>query len=220
MSFWPFPKIILDELRAGLRRGIGIEVGSGDGRLSRRLGDCGIFLHALDLQAPAEVRADARALPIATAGVGLIVVGNLLRHLSEGERVGFLFEADAALAAGGRLLLLEDDPEARNAAERNYRRALGYLRDADDTRGAALDLDQLLAARPDSLSTLVVDLRVENEELIEDDVAPLRWLAARGFARRDGFREFEESVERDGMSYGRYRACVLRRAEATGGRSQ
>lgn len=219
MSFWPFPKILLDELRSGLECGVGIEVGAGEGRLSHRLADCGIHLHTLDLRAPAEFRADARALPITTGGAGLIVAGNLLRHLSEEDRVGFLIQADNALADRGRLLLLEDDPEARNAAELNYRCALEYLRDADANRGAALDLDRVLVSRPDGLLTVVVDVRVDNEEVIEDELAPLHWLAARGFARQDGFRELEEAVARDGMSYGLYRACVLRRAIPTGGRS-
>ena len=138
----------------------------------------------------------------------------------EVQRVGFLLQSELALADKGRLLLLEDDPEARNRAERNYRLALEYLSNADPTRGAALDLDPVLAEKPDGLSSVIVDLKTENEETIEDPAAPLRWLAARGFAEQSGFREFERAVACDGMSYGRYRACVLRRSIATGGRAR
>ena len=216
MSFWPFPKIILDELQAGLACGVGIEIGAGEGRLTRRLAACGIPLHTMDRRPTAELCADACALPFAAGSVGLFVAGNLLRHLAEPQRARFLVEAAAALTVGGRLLLLEDDPQAREPAESNYRRALSLLSDADPTRGAALELDGVLAARPDSLSAPVVDQSVDNEEPIEDPSAPLRWLSSRGFATRAGFRELAEAVARDGMSYGRFRACVLRRTEGTG----
>ena len=76
MSFWPFPKILLDELRSGLECGVGIEVGAGEGRLSHRLADCGIHLHTLDLRAPAELRADLDCSE--HAGDAVIVYGGPL----------------------------------------------------------------------------------------------------------------------------------------------
>jgi SAM-dependent methyltransferase len=217
MSFWPIPKIILDELQAGLLRGVGIEIGAGEGRLTRRFADCGIRLHAVDLRSTAEIRADACALPFVGGSLGLVVAGNLLRHLEEPARAGFLDQAGAVLASGGRLLLIEDEPEARDPAESNYRHALELLKYADPARGGVLDLDGVLATRPDSLARLVVDVSVDNEESIDDASAPLRWLSSRGFADQPGFRELSDAVARDGMSYGRYRACVLRRTVETDG---
>jgi SAM-dependent methyltransferase len=217
MSFWPFPKIILAELEAGLARGVGVEIGAGEGRLTRRLAGCGIPLHAVDLRPTAELCADACALPFAVGSLGLVVAGNLLRHLKQPARAAFLVQAGAALTVDGRLLLIEDEPEARDSAESNYRHALKLLSDADSTRGAVLDLDEVLAMRPDMLATLAVDVSVDNEEVIADASAPLRWLSSRGFSAHAGFQEFADAVARDGMRYGRYRACVLRRTAETGG---
>ena len=91
------------------------------------------------------------------------------------------------------------------------------LADADPTRGPVLDLDAVLASMPDSLSPPAVDLCADNEEAMEDPSAPLRWLSSRGFATGARFRELAIAVARDGMSYGHYRACVLRRTAGTGG---
>ena len=113
MSFWPFPKIILDELRAGLVHGVGIEIGAGDGRLTRRLAESGIPLHAVDLRPMSGLCADACALPFGRGSLGLVVAGNLLRHLRESARENFLVEAGGVLAIDGRLLLIEDDPRSR-----------------------------------------------------------------------------------------------------------
>lgn len=215
MSFWPFPKTILDELSAGLARGPGVELGAGDGRLARRLGDAGLRLLTVDRQGPVDVRADARRLPLRAASCGAFVLANVLRHLRASARRAVLAECARALADGGRLLILEDEPVGRDAAEVNYRRALELLAAADPTRGAALDLDEIAPILPGAFA-VEVDERLENAESVDDPRAPLRWLAAHG--PMAAVEALSVDVERQGMAYGQYRALVLRRcARRSGG---
>lgn len=216
MSFWPFPKILLDELRAGLARGPGFEIGSGDGRLRENLSRSGIDLLTLDLRGAVDVRADARALPLARARAGAVVAGNLLRHLGAAGRQAFLDEAVRVLAPRGCLLILEDDPVGRCAADENYRRTLELLAAADPSRGSALDLGPFLDAIDGTRLGLVADLRVENEERVTDPTAPLRWLASRPGHDARALASLAADVERDGVRYGTFRACALRRSSQQG----
>jgi SAM-dependent methyltransferase len=208
MSFWPFPKILLDELRCGAANGRAVEIGSGDGGLTRRMRQVGIDPTTIDLRAPADIRADARALPLRPRVCGVVVVGNLMRHLPAASRAAVFEELEATLAPSGRIAVFEDHPEARDRAEENYRTVLDLLRRADPARGGVLDLDELAGALPEGLERRV-DLVLDNEESVIDPARPLAWLRARGFSAEPGFGKLCASVERVGMRYGRYRAWVL-----------
>jgi SAM-dependent methyltransferase len=210
MSFWPFPKTLLDELRSGLAHGTGIDLGSGDGELAARLLTEDIGLFTCDLRGPASIRLDARRLPFGTSRLGAVLAANLLRHLEPHERVGVASECARSLAPGGRLVLLEDLPEGRNEAESNYRRALELLAGADPDRGAAISLDLTVSSLPAGLEP-ELDLQCENRERPRDVDLPLRWLAARGHAGSPDLQALEAAVRDHGMSYGLYRVCVFRR---------
>jgi SAM-dependent methyltransferase len=211
MSFWPFPKSILGELRAGLDLGPGLELGAGGGQLRSRLESVGISLLALDRTAPADVLGDVRHLPLRNATAGVLVLANLLRHLDPPGRRACMTECSRALVPGGRLLLLEDDPVARCAAEANYREALGLLAAADPGRGTVLDLDEVLARRPAGLDEPGLDLHLENHEVVEDPLAPLRWIEATGRVGQHALVSLQGRIDREGMRYGAFRACVIRR---------
>jgi SAM-dependent methyltransferase len=196
MSFWPFPKTLLDELRSGLAHGTGIDLGSGDGELAARLLTEDIGLFTCDLRGPASIRLDARRLPFGTSRLGAVLAANLLRHLEPHERVGVASECARSLAPGGRLV--------------NYRRALELLAGADPDRGAAISLDLTVSSLPAGLEP-ELDLQCENRERPRDVDLPLRWLAARGHAGSPDLQALEAAVRDHGMSYGLYRVCVFRR---------
>jgi SAM-dependent methyltransferase len=210
MSFWPFPKKLLDELRSGLVTGTGIDLGSGDGELAARLRAEEIGLLTCDRTAPASIRLDARHVPFGTGSLGVVLAANLLRHLDTQERANVVRQCAESLAPGGRLVLLEDLPKGRNESEENYRRVLELLAAADPQRGAAISLDPTVASPPAGLE-LALDLNCENQERPKDVGLPLRWLAARGYAGSTRLRALEAAVREHGMSYGLYRACVFRR---------
>lgn len=213
MSFWPFPKTLLDELARGLACGPGIELGSGTGGLSGRLRSVGIRLLTSDLGAPCDVRADAVNLPFQSGSFGLVVAGNLVRHVVQVRWPKLLEEAARVLVPGGRMLLLEDHPEARTPAESNYREALGLLARVDASRGAAIDLEDVLEARPNSLSELVWSASLENEERPRDPLAPADWVEAQAGLLDGAVAAHRQEVLTHGMEYGRFQACVLQRAD-------
>lgn len=217
MSFWPFPKTLLDELSTGLALGPGVELGSGDGRLRDRLGVVGVPLIAADLVGSCDVRLDATRLPLQSDAFGLVVAGNLMRHLDASGRQRLLRESARVLRNGGRLLLLEDDPQARNPAELNYRRTLELLARVDTTRGAALDLTSIVADRPADLELNIWSETLENEEQIQNVFAPLDWLVAQGRIAPAELEAQRAEVARHGMQYGRFQVCLLERAQRENG---
>jgi SAM-dependent methyltransferase len=212
MSFWPFPKTLLAELSRGLLRGPGIELGSGAGLLRERLGVAGIPLLSADTSGRCDVRLDATSLPIRSDIIGLLVAGNLLRHLDAQERDELLHEAARVLRVDGRLLLIEDDLDARTPAEANYRTTLELLARADPSRGAALDLGSVVDVRPEALAHVVWRGVLENEERPADAFRPLDWLAAHGGIPRDELELQRARVTEHGMEYGRFQVCLLERA--------
>ncbi|RKZ14509.1 hypothetical protein DRQ53_11365 [bacterium] len=211
MSFWPFPKTAIEELDLGQRLGPALDVGSGSGTLADRLRTHGIDLLRLDLAPTAQLRADAMAMPFATARLGACVAANLVRHFVPSQRRDFFLEMARVLVARGSLVLVEDLPEASNAAEANYRRALDLLALVDTSRGAALELDPLLSELAPDFGQPVLDAEVMNEEPLVDPATPLRWLALHGLAGDARLLKLERNVEREGMRYGRFRICCLRR---------
>lgn len=211
MSFWPFPKTLLAELHAGLAHGPGVELGSGEGRLHDRLASTGIDLLRTDLTAPGDIHLDASRLPFRSNRVGLLVAGNLLRHLDPSARRSALEEAARVIADDGRLLLLEDDPESRSRAEANYRDALRLLARVDVTRGPALDLEALVGERPAGFRAVTWSGTLENNERPENPLAPVDWLDAHGGVPASELAAHRASVQEHGMEYGCFQAWVLRR---------
>lgn len=209
MSFWPFPKTALSELRAGRVLGPGVDVGAGDGRLAARLGSAGLPLITIDNRSPAALMGDALALPFRTSSLGLCLAANLVRHLSHAGRETFFAEADRTLVAGGRFALVEDLPEADDAPALNYRRALAFLAEADPSRGTVLDLDPVLRELAPRFGEPLLDLVAQNEEPVVDAGAPLDWLLARGRGGDPGLSVLRADVAREGMRYGAFRVCVF-----------
>lgn len=213
MSFWPFPKTLLDELSRGLECGPGIELGSGDGRLRRRLKSAGIELIASDLNAPSDVRADAVDLPFRPASLGLVVAGNLVRHIPRASRARFFEEVARVLAPGGRILVLEDHPDARTPAESNYRDALRLLARVDTSRGVAVDLEKVLEESEPGLVELVWSASLENEEKPDQPLAPADWIEAHAGNLQGAVSAHRQEVLAHGMEYGRFQAFVLKRTD-------
>jgi hypothetical protein len=216
MSFWPFPKTLLAELKAGLAHGPGVELGSGEGHLHDRLASAGIDLLRTDLSSPGDVRLDATRLPFGPRRLGLLVAGNLLRHLSASARRDVLEQAARVTADDGRLLLLEDDPAARSRAEANYREALALLARVDTSRGPALDLQTVVDQRPDAFATIAWSGTLENTEVPEDPLAPALWLDAHGGVPAPELAAHRARVQEHGMEYGCFQAWVLRRTARRG----
>jgi SAM-dependent methyltransferase len=214
MSFWPFPTTLLAELRAAVRLGPAVEIGAGDGRLATRLHGAGVPVLRADRDGPCDLRLDARALPFGTATLGLVVMGNLLRHLTVPARHAALVEAARVLRSGGVALLLEDHPQGLGGAEVNYRRALDLLAAADPARGTALDLASLLDRNGESSLEVVSAETLPNEERPLRPEVPLDWLAARGGTIASAAEQLRRDVREQGMEYGRFQAVLLRRVRA------
>ena len=215
MSFWPFPKTLLDELLAGLAHGPGIELGSGSGGLHARLGSSGIQLLTSDLAARCDVRADALDLPFRAAQFGLVVAGNLVRHIAPVRRDRFFAEVSRVVRPGGRVLLLEDHPAPRTPAESNYRHALALLARVDGARGVVVDLEEILADQDPGLAELTWSASLENEEAPDDPFAPADWIEARVGDLDGAVTAHRQEVRAHGMEYGRFQAYVLQRTDRT-----
>jgi SAM-dependent methyltransferase len=216
MSFWPFPKTLLAELKAAAGLGPAVELGVGDGRLAARLRSAGIPILGADRVPPCDLRLDATALPFARASLGLVVAGNLLRHLPPPAREAVVLEAARALKPGGVALLLEDHPAGRNAAETNYRRTLELLAAVDPSRGAALDLAVVVEALPRGLFEVGWSGEVENGERPRQPELPLDWAAVRPGVPAGLVAGLRRDVLEQGMEYGLFQAVLLRRAEGVG----
>lgn len=110
-----------------------VEVGCGEGNLSRLLQAAGARPWRLDRRPPvsgsvADVVADANRLPLTAESVDFLVAGNLLRHLwplAEGGVVPGDWQR--CLAPRGCLYILEDEPADRPPAVRNYRDLQAFL---------------------------------------------------------------------------------------------
>jgi len=203
MSFWPFPRSLTEALARAARRGPILEPGAGEGRLHRRLRQAGIASLPLDLRVHPGVtrlRADVRALPLRRGRTGGLVLGNLVRHLDARGTGSLAAAAWDALAPGGGILVLEDDPDATRPAEVNYRRALQLLASADPTRGPALSADDFVSRVEGNWGPPDEVARVANVERVVDPVAPVRWLQA----HRPGpdVDALAAAVAREGMAYG------------------
>lgn len=223
MSFWPFPTTLLTDLRAASALGPVVEIGAGTGRLSARLRGAGLRVVALDRVATglrgveSAVAADARELPFAAQTLGACILANVLRHQSEAPRRQIARACADALHPHGRVVVLEDHPRARDTSERNYRDVIALLARFDSTRGDVRSLDALTAELREHFGAPTEMGDLENEDTVEDALAPLRWMRARGAAAGSVLvpasllDELERSVREHGMRYGRYSFCVFQR---------
>jgi hypothetical protein len=208
MSFTPLPPTFIDDLER--QSGLGVlELGSGDGVLTEVLRRHGVQPVTLDRRpaavgCQAAVCGDALRPPFAH-GFGLVVAGNLLRHLWSGlEPAGPAAWRDL-VAPGGALWILEDEPAAAPASARHYRDLHGLLaRLHPDGRGPLLSQRRFQAHRrrwnwPGVWLEGIQENRwpAKAEQIID-------WLAA-GVPVTDGeVSRLIEAIRTDGLSYGNF----------------
>jgi len=92
-----------------------VELGAGEGRFARRLAELGLRPVLLDHRRVASstcprVCADLGALPLRETSTGLFVLANSLRHLRPGAWASIGTGLWQALAPGGAVVVLEDEP--------------------------------------------------------------------------------------------------------------
>lgn len=218
MSFWPFPTTLLTELAAATALGPIVDIGAGTGQLGAYLRGADLRVVALDLRAGPlvgledAVAADARDLPFGTHTVGACLLANVLRHLPSAARTQIAQECARVLRPGGRVVVLEDDVQARDAAERNYRRVMDLLARFDPSRGPVRSIDLLTAELQACTGASTLGGVGDNEEAVVDALAPLRWMRARAGAEPFSSNPeviaeldaIETSVVAEGLRYGRY----------------
>lgn len=219
MSFWPFPTSLAAELREASSRGVVVELGAGAGDLARRLEQLGLVVLTLDVDAssPVDVVADLRNLPFAAASAGVLVLGDVLRHLDPLSRDDAAASCARVLAPGGCVVVLEDHPEGRDAAEANYREVLALLADVAPPRGPARPIDRLTRPWREHLGEPVLAGAFDNETPVRDPTAPVRWMrrmAGGDRAFRSRLDALADAIDRDGMDYGRSCFEVFRRDES------
>lgn len=221
MSFWPFPKTLLEGLRQGAARGRAVDLGAGDARFARQLLRIEVEPLLVDRafvepRAGFEsVRADSLRLPFASASLGLLTSANHLRHVPADRMLGQMRETLRCTRGGGRQVIVEDDPSWRDAAEENYRRALRLLARVDPGRGAALGPESVVESGRSAGWAVVSEGVFDNELGVIDPLVPLRWLRSRveGGDLLDEVGRLEQDVSRSGMSYGRAWYLVLGKEE-------
>jgi hypothetical protein len=227
MPFSPLPKTLLEDLHQR-RQGCVVEVGCGDGGLSRLLEAEGARPWRVDRRHPdtgsvADLVADVCDLPLIPRRVDLLVAGNLLRHLWPlGGAAAVPGDWQDCLAPGGCLYILEDEPVAQPAAARNYRRLQDFLaRLLPETRRPLLSRSTFLAALT-AVGSEVGEwsLGVETNHWPADPQAALSMLRgesvpgrsadlpdatpAAGGRLRGEAQRLVEAIEKHGLSYGPY----------------
>ena len=124
MPFCPLPATFADDIRRLAGRGV-LELGSGDGTMTRLLADLGADPVTVDRRpaaagCPARIRGDVLAPPL-RGGFGVVVAANLLRHVWPAVRRGGPEAWRDLVAPGGCLWILEDEPAALPPPVRHYR---------------------------------------------------------------------------------------------------
>jgi hypothetical protein len=216
MSFWPLATSLAEALRGAAERGPLIELGAGDGAFAARLRQLDLAVVGIDRRRDAlgcAIAADLRHLPLRHQSIGGFVAANALRHLRPAELRRLASEARGSARSGGIFAVLEDDPQAPDAATANYHEALRLLAASDRSRGVLLSRADCEAALRDAWPHVVSSGRGRNELSVQDPQLPLRWLDAHlppTAAFRARLRALRECVGAEGMSYGDFWYLVLR----------
>ncbi len=208
MSFSPLPDLLRSDL-ARLRGGVVLELGAGDGRFTRALGEAGADVVPLDNRRPGPtggIVGDARALPVRPGAVNLIVAANLLHHL--GGAADVVADATAwigCLAPGGCLHLLQDDPRADTPARRNDRDLRDWLARLVPSRGRLPALEELRGALAGSVGLAGWSFgRDLNRAEPPDREGVLALLRGDGGAPDRATAALTAAIARDGLDYGWY----------------
>jgi len=134
MPFDPLPTPFVEALeRCAGSACVTLDLGCGDGALATLMAAHGVRAVGLDLMPPAAgtaaaVVGDALNAPIGTGTCDLVVASNLVRHLAPRQPdLGFIANWVSLLKPTGDLFLLEDLPDDRRAAERNFARLQTHL---------------------------------------------------------------------------------------------
>jgi len=217
MSFTPLPTSFIDHLsRLDADTDTVLELGSGEGRFSRRIAELAGGCLRLERRHPAtgvvcDLVGDARFPPVRVGSVAVVVAANLVRHLAPRHRLGdWIAMWRRLLRPGGALFVLEDDPDPAVAAERNFRDLQTFLaRLLPESRGSLLSWDrfrQLVGAEVGANGwTFGHD---QNRELI--DAAAVVRLIDGGRGRLTGAEAaLSRAISAEGITPGRYWwACV------------
>jgi ubiquinone/menaquinone biosynthesis C-methylase UbiE len=144
-------ELLVEALRAGAARAVGVEYAPAAVALARRT------LAAADAGPGAEVRlADARALPLPDASADVLTLLDVVEHLSAAELAGALAEARRVLRPGGHLLV--HTMPNRTIYTVTYR-ALRALRGRDWPADPRNELERRMHVNEQSLGSLRRSLR-------------------------------------------------------------
>ena len=208
MPFSPLLATFTDDLRSRSRCGI-LELGSGDGVLTDVLRGHGVDPVTLDRRpavagSRAAVCGDALRPPF-TRSFGLVVAGNLLRHLwADLDSTGLAAWQDL-VAPGGVLWILEDEPSTAPAPARNFRDLHGLLARLDPRgRGPLLSQRRFRARRRQwNRPGIWLEGSQENQWPAETERI-VDWLAA-GVPDVGGeVARLITAIRADGLSYGHF----------------
>lgn len=214
MSFSPLPAELESDLN--MSRYPLLELGCGDGRFTRVLRAVNPDILALDLRQNIKsenpdipnIVADARHLPLKPGACRMLLAANLLRHLIGPQRDFNDLETWLEfLPEGGVLWILEDDPQAEDAAERNYRDLQGFLcRVFPAMRGPLIAQDLLLqhVDRRGERRPAVSHGRLKNEYQVDSPENVYIMLARLFDEHPEETTRLHESIRKHGLRYGTY----------------
>lgn len=213
MPFQPFPEKLENLIGALTRAGAPfvLDLGCGDGQLGRILAARGLKCWGLDRTLPrlgtgAEIVGDALQPPVLPGQVDLLVAGNLFRHLLVVDKsASFVSTWQDVLRPGGWLFILEDSPVAHNAAQENYRRLQGFLRQVvGPSRGILLSPEDFLALENIQSGSENWNLGLKENTWPADPRSVMKMLMGDGGAPEPQVKKLCSAVEKAGLEYGDY----------------
>lgn len=218
MPFSPLPATLVDEVTRCAPGGV-LELGSGHGAFTSILQGLGCRPWTLDRRGPPlggrpQVIGDAMSPPFC-GGFALVIAANLLRHVWRGVVSDGPGVWQRLVAPGGRLWILEDEPCDQPRSARNYRDLQGLLAELQPGRhGRLLPRRAFEDARgrwgqPDGWATGLVENTwpADVDEVIAMLAAgqPAAGQPEAGQPEAGGpVAALRASLERSGLSYGRY----------------
>lgn len=207
MPFCPLPAIFADDVRRLSGRGV-LELGSGDGAMTRLLSDLGADPVTVDRRPAAagcvaRIRGDVLAPPL-RGGFGVVVAANLLRHVWPAVRHGGPAAWRELVAPGGCLWILEDEPAADPAPARHYRELQDLLARLDPSGRQPLLAQAEFVGRRRCWNWPGVwrDGSDANTWPVDAD-GVVAWLAAGNAAAGGEVDRLCRAIADDGLAYGR-----------------